>query len=386
MKLFEKIRRPRQKLEIKSQDTDLISALGLTDKVNKILLGRFAVNCAASLIAGLVAKCEFKTYKARSPTKGDEYYLWNIRPNKSQNSTQFLQELIFKLCTKNEALIFENGGELFVADSFTKKEYATLETVFSSVTRKTFIFSKTFRCSDVIYLRLNNEDAARLVDSIQAGLDSLINEAAEKYMSAGGEKIILKISSLAQGSSNFEENVKKYMNEYFVTFFEKKKAVLPLFEGYSVDKISNESEKKSDEIKGITDIYSQSMDVAAQAFKIPPAILKGNIADVSTLVDNLLTFCIDPICDQLQEEINGKRYTKQDVLSGDYMRIDTTAIKHIDILSAAANIDKLIACGMYSVDELREKSGEAPLGTKHSTEYVRTKNYESELGGVNNET
>ncbi len=63
-----------------------------------------------------------------------------------------------------------------------------------------------------------------------------------------------------------------------------------------------------------------------------------------------------------------------------------TAIKHIDILSAAANIDKLIACGMYSVDELREKSGEAPLGTKHSTEYVRTKNYESELGGVNNET
>src|SRR5699024_6224711 len=120
-------------------------------------------------------------------------------------------------------------------------------------------------------------------------------------------------------------------------------------------------------VEGIIKIKRESMDTAAQAFKIPPAILRGDVADVSVLVDNLLTFCIDPICAQVEEEICGKRYTMSEFLSGTKLSIDTTAIKHIDIMSMASNVDKLISCGFYSIDDLKQKIGEPPLKTKFST-------------------
>ena len=82
---------------------------------------------------------------------------------------------------------------------------------------------------------------------------------------------------------------------------------------------------------------------------ITPAILKGDIADVSQLTDNLLTFCIDPLCDLISEETIRKRYGETEYLKGNFMRIDTTCIKHIDIFSIAEKIDKLISSGMYNI-------------------------------------
>lgn len=383
MKVFSFSKKASQKITV-NNETDLVKALGLEDKAKRLVMGKFALECAVSLVAGLVAKCEFRTLQNHKPAKGYEYYLWNVKPNASQNSTQFIQDMISKLCYNNEVLIFESGNQLFVADSFIKQEYAVLETVFHSVTRNEFTFNKQFKASEVIYLKLNNKDLARYVAGIQSGYDQLINEAVERYMKLGGEKIILKIDALAQKAANFEERIRKYMTEYFKNYFESKNAVLPLYEGFDIDKQSLPESKKSDEVSGIIQLKRESMDTAAQALKIPPAILRGDIADVSVLTDNLLTFCIDPLCCQIEEEISSKRYSPEDYLRGNYLTVDTTAIKHIDIFSMAANVDKLIACGFYSVDDARAKAGEAQLNTPFSRAYVRTKNYESE-GGEKNE-
>lgn len=381
-----KIRNPfkqRAKIEDSATKQELFEALGLSESACRIALGEFAINCAISLIAGLVAKCEFRTYWNGKKVKGDEYYLWNIRPNPSQNSTQFIQEFIQKLCWNNEALIFSVGNNIYVADSFTKTEYAVRETEFTNITRKNYTLSrKKYRASEVIYLKLNNTNVTKLVRGLQNSYNELISEACDRYIKLGGEKVILQISALAQGDSEFDNRLNKYMNEYFKTYFSSKNVVLPLFEGFKVDRITNGESKKPDEVSGIAAIKKESMDAAAQAFKIPPAILRGDIADVDNLVDNLLTFSIDPICCQIEEAITGARYSKEEYLRGCYVSIDTTAIKHLDIFSMAANIDKLIACGFYNVDDCLEKAGEAPRNTKFSQQYVRTKNYEAE-GGEN---
>lgn len=372
----------KQKLQVEDKLTkdELVKALGLSDSVCRIALGRFAVNCAISLIAGMIAKCEFRTYYKGKRIKGDEYYLWNVRPNPSQNSTQFLQELIYKLCWKNEVLVFEIGEHLYIADDFIKTEYAVRETEFSNIRRGTYILPrKRYLSSDVIYLKLNNENIANLVNSLQARYDELISEATDRYIKSGGEKIVLQISTLEREKKDFNETVKKYMNEYFKTYFSQKNAVLPLFEGYKIDRES-QAQSKSDVIPNIAAIKKESMDAAAQGFKIPPAIMRGDIADVDNLVDNFLTFGIDPLCCQIEEEITSKRYTKEEYLEGSRLSIDTTTIKHIDIFSIAANIDKLIADGVYNVDGILEKLGDEPRNTPFSQQYVRTKNYEAEGG------
>ena len=80
-----------------------------------------------------------------------------------------------------------------------------------------------------------------------------------------------------------------------------------------------------------------------------------------------------------------KRY-KEEVLNGSYMWIDTSKILHIDLFEIAEKIDKLIASGMTSIDELRKHAGMLELGTEESTKHFITKNYqEITKGGKENE-
>ena len=128
--------------EIFKQKLKVNGAESSSNQELRIALGQFSINCAISLIAGLVAKCEFRTYWNGKKTKGDEYYLWNVKPNPSQNSTQFIQEFIHKLCWNNEALIYSVGDAIYVADSFVKTEYATRETEFTNISRNGYTLTR----------------------------------------------------------------------------------------------------------------------------------------------------------------------------------------------------------------------------------------------------
>ena len=70
-----------------------------------------------------------------------------------------------------------------------------------------------------------------------------------------------------------------------------------------------------------------------------------------------------------------KRYGKKAYLEGSKLEIDTTCIKHIDVFSIAEKVDKLIASGMYSIDELRKKLKDTILETEWSEKHWITKNY-----------
>ena len=65
---------------------------------------------AVNIVANAVSKCEFKTYLNGKEDKGKEYYLWNIEPNKNQNSSRFLNKLIAKLYRDNECLVIEQNA------------------------------------------------------------------------------------------------------------------------------------------------------------------------------------------------------------------------------------------------------------------------------------
>ncbi|MBO5408878.1 MAG: phage portal protein, partial [Clostridia bacterium] len=329
------------------------------------------------------SKCEFRTFQNFQEVFGDEYYLWNVEPNRNQNSSQFLQEMIHKLLYENECLILDVGGKLIVADGFYQEEYAVNANRFSRVHKNNFTFSKTFSMDEVMYLKLNNDSIKDLFSELCRGYEKLSGEAIEKYIKSGGNKGILKISSIAKGKPDFEENYKKLMNDYFSTYFNGKNAVLPLFEGYDFTQPAGDGTKKStSEIDDIRKITDAAFEKVGQAFKIPPALMRGDIADVENATDNMLTFAIDPLCDMIQEEANRKRYGK-DVLKGDYLMIDTNCIKHIDIFQKAEQVDKLISSSMYCVDELRRKARDAELRTGFAKKYFITKNYEEnkENGG-----
>lgn len=350
------------------------------ERLSNLVAEELTVHAAINLIANSISKCEFKTLSKGKEQQGEEYYVWNYEPNKNQNSSQFLQELVATLLYRNECLVVENMGQLIIAESFTKEEYALKETVFSNVYRKGLTFDRTFRMSEVLYFRLNNKNIRQLLTNLCNGYNTLLDEAVDKYEKAGGEKGTLHIDALATGAKyggrSFEEVYEDLMNNRFKRFFNSRSAVLPLFNGFTYTKQAAEQSKKStSEMKDITDVLDEIVVTVARAFNIPPALLKGDVSDVEKVTQNFLAFCVDPICEMLQTEINRKRYGKRQVQQGCYLKIDTTTIMHVDVFAIAEKIDKLISSGMYCIDELRKKLGETELGTEESRKHWITKNY-----------
>lgn len=357
----------------------------------QIAIEEFAINIAINLIAGSISKCEFQTYLDGKKTKDDEYYLWNIEPNKNQNSTEFIQEIISKLLYENECLVIDHNGQLIIADSFSQKEYAVVENIFENVTRKDFTFPKNYRMSEVLYFKYNNKNIRGILSNLMSNYNDLLELAIKKYKRSGGRKGTVELESIMQGDAEKKKQIEDMLINKFKNYFEAENAVINIPKGVKYEEMNGDGSRKStSDMVDIQNLIKEAFQRAAQALKIPPALLMGDIADVNNVTDNYLTFSIDPIVDLISEEINRKRYGKTEYLKKSYLRIDTTCIKHIDIFSIAEKIDKLVSNAMYSVDDLLEKVGDTPLNTEWSVKHWITKNYSEitkldQKGGDNNE-
>lgn len=342
----------------------------------QIAIEEFAINIAINLIAGSISKCEFQTYLGGKKTKGDEYYLWNIEPNKNQNSTEFIQEIISKLLYENECLVIEHNGNLIIADTFNQKEYAVVENIFENITRKDFTFPRKYRMSEVLYFKYNNKNIKRLFSNLMSNYNDLLELAIKKYKRSGGRKGTVELETIMQGDETKKKQIEDMFLYKFKNYFEAENAVINIPKGVKYEEKNGEGSRKStSDMVDIQNLIKEAFQRAAQAFKIPPALLMGDVAGIEDVTSNYLTFSIDPIVDLLSEEVNRKRYGKINYLKDSFLKIDTTCIKHIDIFSIAEKIDKLISSGMYSIDGLLEKVGDTPLDTEWSVKHWITKNY-----------
>ena len=343
----------------------------------ELVIRNLAFQSAINLIANSISKCEFKTFFKGEEVKKQEYYLFNVEPNKNQNSSEFIRKWIAKLYEDNECLIIESNGQLLIADTYIKKEYALFDCQFSQVSVGEFTFNKVFLMSEVMYFKLNNKDIRKLINEMYESYGKLISYAQTSYKKSRGSKGILDVETIAENKMNFKETFEKLMNERFKKFFEADNAVLPLFDGYKYTDIGSKtySEGTTRDIRAmIDDIY----DFTARACQIPPALLKGDLANVSdTVVNNYLTFCVDPLTDILQEEINRKRNGYNGFIQVTYMEIDTKSIKHIDLLSVSTAIDKLIGSGAFCINDIRKLVGDTEIDEPWAWQHWITKNYSS---------
>jgi HK97 family phage portal protein len=341
----------------------------------ELYIRNLAFQSAVNLVARAISKCEFKTFLKGKEVKQREYYLWNVEPNKNQNSSEFIQKWISKLYKENECLIVELNGQLLIADSFNKKKYALYDWQFSQVTVEDYTFNRTFSMSEVLYFQLNNEDIRRLINGMYETYGKLISYAQKTYQKSRGRKGILDVAAAAQGKKDFQETFSKLMNERFKTYFEADNAVLPLFDGYTF----NEKDSKTysnDSSRDIRAMVDDIYDFTARAFCIPPALLRGDVANINdAVVDILLTFGIDPVVDMLHEEINRKRSGYEGFTQGTFIKIDTKTVKHIDLLSVATSIDKLISSGAFCINDIRVAVGDQPIDEPWAKQHFMTKNY-----------
>lgn len=355
---------------------EIMADKSVQDSIYEIYLRELAFWTCINKISGAIVKCEFQTFANHKEVQGDEYYLWNYEPNPNQNAATMLFKLIGTLFKNNEALIVEVGRRIYVADSFQKEVFALKEYTFSNVEIDGYTLSDTFTMSDVMYFQLNSTDMRRLVNGMYEAYSKLLTHAQNAYRRSRGRKGILNISAIAEQSETFDTDFDELMTQHFKNFFEKENAVLPLFDGYEYTDISqNVKTYSSESTRDIKALADDIYDFTARAFSFPPSLAKGDVQDTAKAVDELLTFVIDPLVEILQTEINRKRYGADGFKKGNYIKINTLAVKHIDIFDIATPIEKLISSGVFTINDILKVLKMPAISEEWANQHFITKNY-----------
>lgn len=345
-----------------------------TDLSTDIHIREVAFYSCVNRIANAFCKCEFKTYANGKEQKKGEYYLWNYSANKNQNASTFKTKLITKLYKDNECLVVEsNDGQLLVADGFTKKESALYGDTFSNVQVGDYSFQRTFYQSDVLFFELNNNDIRSLLNGLLNKYLKLVELAFNSYRRATANKGILNVDSFAMGNEQFKEMFEKLVNEDFAQYFKADQAVLPLYEGYKYEE-AEKGYKSASTTRDIKELYNDVAEFTARALNIPPSLATGSVQDTSKAIDELLTFCLDPLVKMIAEEINRKRYGSA-VLKDTFIKIDTKTVKHIDLFDIASSVEKLVGSGTFTINDIRRACNEAEIDEPWANQFFMTKNF-----------
>ena len=351
--------------------------------VQALNIEELALFSVIDLISSVGAMCEWRFYKDRKRVERDDWYTWNISPNPDQNGAEFKRLLDARMLRFNEALVFEQDKNYYIAETFSREQDGFRPAVYTGVSYRGQSVTRGLREDEVMHFRLAaSGQASALQNDIRGLYSAAMQEAWDKYRKSGGKSGILKVGTQARGKPSFEKDYETLMNDRFKRFFDAKNAVLPLFDGYEyVPQNGPSSQKSTSEVSDIGALLQQAQVSACNPYHVPPSILRGEVTNLEDAVNSMLTFAVKPLLKTVEAEYNRKMYGKNGMFDGWRMQISTVGIKSVDILAQAANAEKLVQNRLYNSNGVREIFGDEPIPEKWADEYVITKNVETTSTG-----
>ena len=114
--------------------------------------------------------------------------------------------------------------------------------------------------------------------------------------------------------------------------------------------------------------------IANEACDAGRVLVNGKVEGTADANTRFLTNCIDPLCDQLQEEITRKRYGYDQWKRGTYLRIDSSSIIHFDMFANAANVEKLVGSAAFSINDILRAANQPTIDEPWADAHFLTKN------------
>ena len=313
---------------------------------------KIAIEAAINLIANTLSLANFKTFEKGKATKKDNYYLFNIEPNKNQNANAFWRKTIHNLVYDNEVLIVMDGREIYVADSFTRTTNATRENIYTNVQIESLNIGRAYTESEVLYLTLHNAKMRELIDGMYTDYGLLIEYSKKTYKRSNARRGVVEVPTAFPQTPQAKADLEKLFNEQFKKFFNAEDgALLPLTNGLKYTDLTNQTYKNGSDSRDIRSLVDDVFDYVAVAFQIPPQLLKGAVADSDKSFDNFMTFCLKPWAELIEKEINRKYYGKRAYLEKSYLKIDITTIKEAGLSNLANAIDILTRNGVNTLND-----------------------------------
>lgn len=339
-----------------------------------------AMYTAVGLIADIVCECERQFYHKGNLIRDGNWYVWNISANDNQSASELLTDWIFDIYTQRAGgLIIPLSNKLYHADSFSVEENPLVNNVYKSIAVGNAQIQRDYWERDVYHISLtdkNGRSVQNLVDAAFAEYAGLLSTASDSYSASESEKYVYQADERDWvGTPEQEAAERKALGENLKAFVNGKKAVYPLMRNQSLTKVSGGSSSGSS--SAYSDIRKDVYAIVAEIMHLPASLLDGNMNNTSEVVNQALTFAVNPLCDRIAKELTRKTFTPQQIMDeGACVRFDTTRIRVRDVVDTADKLDKLISAGIMCIDEVRDQCSLPPIGEDWSQAHYITKNYE----------
>lgn len=338
----------------------------------------FAINAGVDIIATLLSKCEFRTYKDNVINKSSTWYLFNVEPNVNENSSSFWRKVFHKAIIDDGALVFQLGNEFYLADSFTINEPNNIfgQKTYSDIISNGNKVYKTFLEEDVFFFDLKNERITSLMEQLYIQYGKMLSASINNIKGRKARKWIFKKDNASTGiggirvdTSSEDEGQTPKINDAIKRFVESDgNAVLQLGLGKTLE---DKSSLATSDTRDARNLLNDVFDIVCIGLHLPKKVFYSESLTDDEFVA-LMTF-IDPMIQVIEDECNRKYYGKQ-VLNGTKIKIYRNKIKYIDIFSSAQKLESLFRIG-FSFNDLLSYLNEEPINELWANERFVTKNY-----------
>ena len=356
----------------------------ISKDLTKVQLAAMAQEKAAGMIAKAIAKSEIVLTKGENRRKDKEYFRLNIRPNDNETGTDFWFHVARDLIRTGEAVVVRvQNGKYYRANSWSMDDYVMFPKTYSNIVLTDGFNEFTMRygvsSDDIMHFRFNTAKMRMFTDNVLNCMNDAMNAVQSletithtpifKYRTETN----LQFRRIVQG-----KEVRITLDEVMDAFKEKidgkKLAIIHEQNGTSLDFLDFKSNVNATEVQTMADMINKE---CAAAYDIPLGVFNGQITEQSDATNEFITYAVSPVAEVINDTLSAKLVGEADYLRGERAFVWLAHFKHVDVMDAAPQLDKLRAIG-FTLDEIFEMVGYPALGTEFSTTRALTKNYTTE--------
>ena len=332
---------------------------------NTVLIDNPYFKIVPYLMAKKLSSYEIQTYNNRKQEKSDNWYTWNIRPNKIDNAQQFKQKIYYKMLTEGKAVIYKSRDEFYVLDDCNLEYMPDIGyhgTKLSTCGRD--IVGQAYD-KDLMVVEYN----LRPIEVAKTYSKNLLGRLTGKLQDAEMQALTRRYVMYIDASMGLDENTRNQLKENIKTGLKSADgSVIPLTRiigDGSFQLLQNPLDKRTNySVAQEIDRYINQMEkIAYDAYGYPYS--SANNEDVEMLrVKSLI-----PIAKLLENELNYSLFSKREYLNG--KRVE---IQMID--NEADRQEKLIRSGINSINDARVDLGKDKINEDWADKHWMTLNYQ----------
>ena len=370
----------------RSRTEDISNVLEIIAKdLTKVQLAVMAQEKAAGMIAKAIAKSEIVLTKGEKRRKDQEYYRLNIRPNDNETGTDFWFNVALELVATGDCVVVRMpNGKYYRANSYQMDDYVLFGKTYSNIVLTDGYNEVSLRygvnSDDIMHFRYGTAKMRKFTDNVLNNLNDALNAVQSLETIANTPLLKFKVDANLQfrrrtvDGKEIRLTLDNVLDEFKEKIDGKKLAIITEQTGTSLEFMDVKKQVTAAEVGALADIINKE---CAAAYDIPLGVFNGQITEQSDATNEFITYAVSPVAEVINDTLDAKLVGEKDYIEGERAFVWLAHFKHVDVIDASPNLDKLRAIG-FTLDEIFEMVGYPALNTEFSTSRALTKNYATE--------